>query len=164
MNLDAPDEKRRTALHICAANGADDMVQLLLQNGANPNVRDIKGNTPLHLAACSAKVPIITLLLSHGADICALDFNGQTPLHLALSRLKILKTDSGHRTSYSALKIKADVKDIADLLKEYLDREGTLVQKSEIGSLRNKLQHLTTEEEVISIQLFLNIEQHCPAN
>ncbi len=153
LNLDAADDRQRTALHISAANGCQEIVRLLLQNGANPNVKDVKGNSPLHLAACSANVPIITLLLSHGADIAAVDFNGQTPLHLALARLKLYKSSAEKALGLNALKVKADVKDIADLLKEYIGREGTKKEQSEISVLRDKLQKVTSEQEVRSVIL-----------
>lgn len=46
QNLDATDEKGRTALHYAAEFDQPDMVQLLIEMGADPNVLDAKGHTP----------------------------------------------------------------------------------------------------------------------
>ena len=149
IDLNSCDDKKRTALHISAANGTDDILRTLLENGANPNVKDVKGNTPLHLAACAGKVPIVTLLLHHGADISATDFNGKTPLHLALARLQVFQKSQISKSRYDYLKRRAQIKDIADLLKEYLHRTGSEKEKSDIMMLSSKLSDVSTEQEVI---------------
>lgn len=46
-----------------------DCVAILLEHGANPNLRDVSGNTALHLAAIIASKPLVELLLEHNADI-----------------------------------------------------------------------------------------------
>ena len=57
----------RTALHFGVAH--EPVVRLLLERGANPNVRD-EGDVayPLHFAAENQALPVIRLLLEHGAD------------------------------------------------------------------------------------------------
>jgi Ankyrin repeats (3 copies) len=58
---------RRTALHLAVAH--QPVVQLLLERGANPNVRDEGDNAfPLHFVAENQNLPIIKLLIEHGAD------------------------------------------------------------------------------------------------
>eukprot|EP00041_Stephanoeca_diplocostata_P006853 m.94941 g.94941 ORF g.94941 m.94941 type:complete len:98 (-) comp16577_c0_seq9:159-452(-) len=66
------------------------MLQLLIQNNADVNVRDFKGNTALHLAACTNHISTVTLLLESGSDLQARDGMGRTPLHFAQSHLKLL--------------------------------------------------------------------------
>ena len=149
IDLNSCDDKQRTALHISAANGTNDILRTLLENGANPNVKDVKGNTPLHLAACAGKVPIVTLLLHYGADISATDFNGKTPLHLALARLQVFQKSHISNSRYDYLKRRAQMKDIADLLKEYLYRTGSEKEKSDIVMLSSKISDVNTEQEVI---------------
>jgi ankyrin repeat protein len=39
---------------------------LLLEKGADPNIKDPLGNTPLHLAACTNNIAVVTLLLKAG--------------------------------------------------------------------------------------------------
>jgi len=58
---------RRTALHLAVAH--EPVVRLLLDRGANPNIRDEGDNAyPLHFAAENQNLAIITLLIEHGAD------------------------------------------------------------------------------------------------
>ncbi|MBV8807846.1 MAG: ankyrin repeat domain-containing protein [Acidobacteriaceae bacterium] len=59
----------RTALHDAAANGRDPVVQLLLERGADPNIRCEGDNAmPLHFAAEKQHFTTIRLLIEHGAD------------------------------------------------------------------------------------------------
>jgi len=75
-----------TALHIACGDGSKDIALLLLEKGANPNVREEAGATPLHLvAAANGNVEIATALLAKGAEVDAKDKKGQTPLMAAAS-------------------------------------------------------------------------------
>jgi len=61
-----------SALHMVAM--ADESIcagilELLLEYGANPNVRDSVGATPLHDATLSGKINAVKKLLEHGADV-----------------------------------------------------------------------------------------------
>lgn len=59
-----------TALHAAATRGHRDVVQLLLQHQADPNVRDAGDNaTPLHFAAGGGHVDVVRALLDAGADV-----------------------------------------------------------------------------------------------
>lgn len=50
-NLDAKDQDGRTAIHLACMYKVDPKIlQLLIENGATVNGRDIKGNTPLHVS------------------------------------------------------------------------------------------------------------------
>jgi hypothetical protein len=60
-------------------------VKKLLEEGADPNIRDGDGNTPLHFAASKGCAEVARLLLEHGADPNAQDKSGETPLHVAAS-------------------------------------------------------------------------------
>ncbi|EAY19427.1 ankyrin repeat protein, putative [Trichomonas vaginalis G3] len=57
--------------------------EILLNCGANPNLKDGNQETPLHFAAKSNSLDIVSTLISHGADINAINVNGWTPLHHA---------------------------------------------------------------------------------
>ena len=50
-------EHGRTALQMAAAWGHLDMVQLLIDNGANPNICDDEGMTPFMIASRSKRAP-----------------------------------------------------------------------------------------------------------
>ena len=59
----------RTALHQAVFGNSEAAVKLLLERGANPNVRCEGDNAyPLHFAVETNRVPIIHLLVEHGAD------------------------------------------------------------------------------------------------
>ena len=59
------------------------IVQLLVENEADLNDKDINGKTPLHFASEIYDRDIQRLLLRKGADVNACDDNGVTALHLA---------------------------------------------------------------------------------
>ncbi|KAK6359537.1 hypothetical protein TWF696_000691 [Orbilia brochopaga] len=57
--------------------------ELLLQHGANPNMRNRNLSTALHQAAVWGNERIIGLLIDYGADVKAVDKDGHTLLHYA---------------------------------------------------------------------------------
>lgn len=105
VNHPLPDTGERP-LHaaLCKTDGPafDDILQLLLHAGADPNVattpgvetggfmRDVytKGETPLHRAAAFGSERAITLLREKGAIVDARDANGETPLSWASWHLR----------------------------------------------------------------------------
>lgn len=62
-----------------------EVMLLLLKNGANPNLMDDEGKTALHHAVYSQDPRLVQLLLENGADTKAQDIYGETPLHKAAS-------------------------------------------------------------------------------
>ncbi len=60
---------RRTALHFAVNRDSTAVVDLLLERGADPNIRDEGDNAlPLHFAAEHGAMGIVRLLIEHGAD------------------------------------------------------------------------------------------------
>lgn len=82
-----------TALMVAALNGDADIVELLLNKGANVNAKAIEtsgveghvlsGITALSLAPRSGNLSIVEMLVNHGADIHAKDSYGRTALAFA---------------------------------------------------------------------------------
>ncbi|XP_065211472.1 uncharacterized protein LOC135839390 [Planococcus citri] len=70
-----------TPLHYAAWKGCDKIVDVLLQNKANPNAVCSKGFTPLHYAAKFSHLKTVEVLLHHGAVYNATSNSGKTPLH-----------------------------------------------------------------------------------
>jgi len=71
------------ALSGAAALCSAEVVSLLLQRGANPNVKDMNGYTPLISAASSGKLENARLLIAAGADVNARDIDGKSVLSYA---------------------------------------------------------------------------------
>lgn len=76
----APDKDGETALHLACQNALTDTAKLLIQHGAQLEVRTKYGATPLHSAAHSNSPATIDLLLKQGANIESIDNNSMTPL------------------------------------------------------------------------------------
>ncbi|OWK03823.1 ANKRD54 [Cervus elaphus hippelaphus] len=137
-----------------SANANDvETVQQLLEDGADPCAADDKGRTALHfascngndqIAACTNHVPVITTLLRGGARVDALDRAGRTPLHLAKSKLNILQ--EGHSQCLEAVRL--EVKQIIQMLREYLERLGRHEQRERLDDLCTRLQMTSTREQV----------------
>lgn len=72
-----------TAMHSAASRLQSDVVRILLEAGANPNVRQSAGWTPLHAAAMNGDLTSVELLLASGADATATNDEGRSVIDLA---------------------------------------------------------------------------------
>ncbi|XP_022096820.1 BRCA1-associated RING domain protein 1-like [Acanthaster planci] len=86
-------KRGETPLHIAAIKGNLGTARQLLQDGADPNVKDNAGWTPLHEACNHGHASIVTVLLDHGALINTPGFEHDSPLHDAVMnyRLDVVK-------------------------------------------------------------------------
>lgn len=75
-----------TSLHTAARNGYIEIVQILLESGADPNAVNRYQNTPLHEAAFFGQVEVARLLLDAGALIDPRNNNNITPLLFAAEK------------------------------------------------------------------------------
>ena len=78
-----PPDYERTPLHYAAKYGHIDVVQILLDVGADCNKSDELGYTPLHYAAKYGHINVVQILLDGGADFNKSDELGYTPLQMA---------------------------------------------------------------------------------
>jgi uncharacterized protein len=137
-NIDEPDDKGETLLHVacadskCFAGSSDTLVKQLLQAGADCNLASaLQGFTPLMMAGIA---DIASCLLDNGADIERVCSEGCTALHLACdggrlavakvllkrgAEQHILKSSSKGATPLSAA-FAANEVDIIMLLLQYL--------------------------------------------
>lgn len=76
--------KGETLLHIACAIDREDIVQLLVNLGADVNcVSTDFEDTPLHFACFEGNINIFKLLVNHGAKVDTANRSGKTPLHYA---------------------------------------------------------------------------------
>jgi len=77
--------KRCTALHMAARRGNVEVIEALLDGGADIEARDSAGDTPLRRAVNCNKVEAAKLLLARGADPYSKGSRALTPAHAARS-------------------------------------------------------------------------------
>ncbi|TYZ65766.1 hypothetical protein PybrP1_012635 [[Pythium] brassicae (nom. inval.)] len=110
---DQADHLGRTALHWAALSGQDEIVTLLLRNGASIDLPDkLEGLTPLHYAAYYGHVKVTRLLVNAGASLIAQDNRKMNPLQVAeMASLKLLSVQPSHQMIIKFLRIamKSDV-------------------------------------------------------
>jgi len=72
-------------IHCAVRTGLVELVELLIQHGANLDAADMFGNRPLHDAVCHG-LKVVQLLVQHGAKLNVQNIDGKTPLHIAIER------------------------------------------------------------------------------
>jgi serine/threonine-protein phosphatase 6 regulatory ankyrin repeat subunit B len=68
--------------------GSSDTVKMIIEAGANVNVRDHNGNTPLKLAVKYNNIDIVKILIEAGADVNTEDNEGNTDYFYAVNNGK----------------------------------------------------------------------------
>jgi len=86
-DINAADDSGATSLHMAVTGGLEELSRLLIEYGADVNVRTgYHKLVPLHQASSGGHLSIIKLLLEKGADINATSAAGWTPLHAAKNK------------------------------------------------------------------------------
>lgn len=99
-DVNAQDDNKKTPLH-CAIDSFHShcslqMIEFLLKNGANPDIKDKEGKPAIHYAfsySVENIQPLLDLLLKYGANINDTDNDNRTALHHACkaSRIEIIE-------------------------------------------------------------------------
>ncbi len=73
-----------TPIHYASFRGNIDLIEILIENGADYYIKSLKGLNVLHLASQGDRVEsLIFFKEKYKMDISEKDFNGSTPLHWA---------------------------------------------------------------------------------
>ena len=83
LTLHEGDPNGTTALHQAVFQNHHDIVNLLIERGADPNIGDENVWTPLHWAVERRRMDMVKLLLNRGADPNKIS-KQWTPLHRAV--------------------------------------------------------------------------------
>ncbi|MCB1304957.1 MAG: ankyrin repeat domain-containing protein [Leptospiraceae bacterium] len=75
----------RTFLHLAVIGKNIEIVQVLLDQGADQSARDKQGLSPLHLAVISKLTAVAKVILDAGAEVDPRDRRGLTPLWYSIS-------------------------------------------------------------------------------
>ena len=84
VNTNSINAKGLSPLHVAAINGNVEVTRLLVNEGANLEMKDSKcGSSPFLHACQNGRVKIVRLLIANGANIKAVGMNGTNALHFA---------------------------------------------------------------------------------
>jgi ankyrin repeat protein/L-ascorbate metabolism protein UlaG (beta-lactamase superfamily) len=105
--LEARTPAGSTPLHTASRAGMLEVVEFLVEAGAEVDAGDNENTTPLGLAALEGHPDVVRYLVSRGADALAADDNGATALHWAAynGHLEIVKMMVGLGADVNALKV-----------------------------------------------------------
>ncbi|MGH0132854.1 UNVERIFIED_CONTAM: hypothetical protein FKN15_050902 [Acipenser sinensis] len=82
VSPDLYNEDGLTALHQCCIDDFEEVVQALVDAGANVNACDSELWTPLHAAATCGHMGLVETLIKHGANMLAVNADGNMPYDL----------------------------------------------------------------------------------
>lgn len=88
------DEKWTPLCYSISNTYAVDVIELLLNKGADPNRKTKGGHTSVHYAALRSKLDVFRLLKDHGADLKVTNDVGQTALHLLCKKSTSVTSDT----------------------------------------------------------------------
>ena len=86
--LEETTETGVTALHFAALSEYPYILEILMEYGADLNVKNLNGETPLHWACASGNFHPVLVFVNFGVGLLE-DRNGDTPLHWAIEGGKI---------------------------------------------------------------------------
>ena len=93
----------RTPLHVAARRGARQVAELLLVQGADPNVGTNEGWASLHVAYRAGQPALVELLLAAGADPQRKDGEGKLPADHAFERPAAISLEPAELYQYQGL-------------------------------------------------------------
>eukprot|EP01134_Creolimax_fragrantissima_P004865 CFRG4865T1 len=83
QTLTMSDNRGNSPLHYAAFTANEEIICLLLKNGAPINSTNVWGETPLHMAVIACNIQALRLLIRWGANVTLRMVDGKTPSDLA---------------------------------------------------------------------------------
>lgn len=150
-DLNQPLDQGGTFLHVAIANSFNDIVNLLLREGASASVRDDDGWEPIHVAAYWGNEEALDLLSKHeDTDIRSMTDHGETPYDLC----------EDHEMKINILQKMSDISRKYGSVKTYINlHPQSTIQKGESfnESDDEMISHFDDYEETVTDALNFNI-------
>ncbi|KAK4294880.1 hypothetical protein Pmani_032527 [Petrolisthes manimaculis] len=89
LNINFKDKEMKTALHVAAEKGSQEVCLWLLRKGAVKDATDCHGKTALHFAAMNGHCTVLKLLIKKKVDLSLQDEHKNTALHIATQKGKL---------------------------------------------------------------------------
>jgi ankyrin repeat protein len=127
-NIDAQDKEGWTVVHHAIHNGRYDLLEVLLSNGADPNIGCRVGKTPLYHAIDRKQYRSAELLLRSSANVNAKDCHDRTPLLSAVrasNTYQLIELENEASIEWDKFD-KPLNKDVRDLLKSSAERRESM--------------------------------------
>jgi len=94
VDINAPSNDGITPLAWAAQRGYEEVVMLLLENGADPNIKDNEGSSLIHHAASGPETTLRNVLAWKNIIIHNQTSDGLTALHIAAQRCKVSSVEA----------------------------------------------------------------------
>ena len=151
-----------TALHCAVERKHADVVQVLIDAGADIETKNSKGRSPLHLASISGELTTVKILVEAGADVRATDAERDTCLMFAayggytdtvryLVSLPEVDLDHEGSNNFSALQLAVQGKH-ADVMQVLIDAGADIETKDDDG--RSPL-HVASLSELAAVKMLV---------
>lgn len=105
-------------IHNASSFGHCDLIEILIEHGANVNAVDRWEWTPLHESCTRQKLDVAMTLIRRGANVNLRNFDGKSPLDLCpeASDLRLLLTGEYRKNEFLEAAKKGDEKSLLQLL------------------------------------------------
>ena len=163
VDLNHQDSWNCTVLHCAAQENRSDVVQVLIDAGADIETKNDEGRSPLHLASISGELTTVKMLVKAGADVRDTDAKRATCLTLAACfghtdtvhyLLCLPEVDLNHQDSdnYTALHFAVEVKD-ADVVQVLIDKRADIETRDHAG--RSPLHLASISGELVTMKMLV---------
>ncbi|XP_072770509.1 BRCA1-associated RING domain protein 1 [Nerophis lumbriciformis] len=161
--------KGETPLHLAAIKGDVEAVQKLLEQGADPNLKDNAGWTPLHEACNLGHVAVVQVLLSSGALVNTPGYENDSPLHDAVrnGHMAVVKVLLQSGASQNVLNLHgkrpadcAVTQEMLDILQE-ASKEATRANTSGNSPASLPMAECVKQDGVVFLPSMLSLTDQC---